>query len=226
MICQIWYFVVILFPFSNNIVYYEATYMNFLLTHFVPYLLLYKYVAVFAVAFVAAVIIPIPSGSVLMATAAFASNGYFNITWVIVISIIANILGDNLSYYLGHKYGKKTLEHIGFRKVLASENFKTVEQRFKKHPGLIVFVSRFEVVSTLSVNLLSGMGKISYKNFLAHEVVGSIAQVCMYAYIGYTFGDNWQLISSVIGKLVLTILCIIVVGFIFFKKKKSKTLPL
>lgn len=196
--------------------------MNFLLTHIVPYLLLYKYVAVFVIAFVAAVIIPIPSGSVLMITAAFASNGAFNITWVVVISIIANILGDNLSYYLAHRYGKKTLSRIGFRKVLESENFKKVEERFKKHPGLIVFVSRFEVVSTLSVNLLSGMGRISYKNFLLHEAIGSVAQVSMYAYIGYTFGDNWQVVSSVIGKLILTIICVCIVAVILFKKRKNK----
>lgn len=197
--------------------------MNFLLVHITPYLLAYKYIAVFGIAFIAAVIVPIPSGSVLMATAAFASQGYFNIFWVVTLSIVANIVGDNLSYYLAYRYGKKTLTHIGFRSVLESPKFAAVEERFKKNPGLIVFVSRFEVLSTLSVNLLSGMGKISYSNYLVHEVVGSIAQVCMYAYIGYTFGDNWTFVSSIIGKFILIPLFIIIILVIFFRKNRSTT---
>lgn len=195
--------------------------MTFVIDQIIIYLLFYKYITIFLVAFLAAVIVPIPSGSALMAAAAFASFGYFNIYYVVILSIIANIAGDNLSYYLAHRYGKKTLSKIGFRSVLESEKFTIVEERFKKHPGFIIFLTRFEVLSTLSVNLLSGMSNVSYRTFLFHEVLGSIAQVCFYAYIGYVFGDNWEYISSLLGTSFLIFFAVVaIIVFIVVKKKR------
>jgi membrane protein DedA with SNARE-associated domain len=193
--------------------------MDFLLHSIISYLLLYKYFTIFVVSFLAAFILPIPSGSMMMAAAAFSSQGYFDLKWIIILSIIANIAGDNLGYYLAQHYGRKTLHNIGFKKVLDSENFKKVEKSFKKHPGLIVFISRFEVLSTLSVNLLSGIGKITYKKFLAHEAAGTVAQVFMYSMIGYVFGDNWQSVNTIIGKFLLVLLFLMVFIVIAFGKK-------
>jgi membrane protein DedA with SNARE-associated domain len=193
--------------------------MNALIQHIVPYLLIYKYVSVFLIAFLAAVIVPVPSGSVLMMFAYFASWGYINIVWVVVLSILGNIAGDNLGYFLAESYGRKTLSRIGFRKVLESENFKTIERKFKKRPGLIIFVTRFEVVSTLSANLLAGISNVTYKKYLLYEILGTISQVLLYAGIGYFFGDNWEYINKLIGKGILGVVCLLILLFFVFRKK-------
>jgi len=193
--------------------------MSFILQTIVPYLLLYKYVTIFTIAFGAAFIVPIPSGSILMAASAYASAGYFNIYLVIILSIIGNILGDNFGYWVARKYGREVLFRIGFRRILESDIFKTIDDKFNKHPGFIIFISRFEVLSTLSVNLLSGVGKTYYKKYLLHEVLGSISQVCFYSLIGYFFAENWQSINTTIGKISLVIGLIVVFLLISFGRK-------
>jgi membrane-associated protein len=193
--------------------------MNFILQTLISYLLLYRYATIFVIAFAAAFVVPIPSGSILTAASAYARVGYFNIYLVIILSIIGNVLGDNLGYWIARKYGKEVLSHIGFRRILESDGFKNIENKFSKHPGFIVFISRFEVLSTLSVNLLSGISKIPYKKYLTHEISGSIAQVCMYSLIGYYFADNWQSINTTVGRISLIIGLIVALFIISFGKK-------
>ena len=179
--------------------------MDFIIQNLIPYLILYKYLTIFIIAFAAAFIVPIPSGSILITASALASIGYFNIYWVIILSIIGNILGDNTGYWVARRYGKEVLSHVGFRRVLESNNFNNIEIKFNNHPGFIIFASRFEVISTLSVNLLSGISKINYKKYFLHEFVGSVAQVCMYSLIGYFFADSWESINTTIGKIILIV---------------------
>ncbi len=193
--------------------------MDFILKILIPYLLLYKYLTIFFISFVAAFMLPVPSGSMLMATGAFTSFGYFNMWFVIILSIIGNVLGDNLGYLFSRKYGRKILYSIGFRKILESKNFRNIEQLFRKKPGFIIFMSRFEVLSTLSVNLLSGISKTPYRKYLYHEFLGTIAQVSVYTMIGYFFASSWQLVGSTFGKLFLLLIFMIIL-FIIKKSKK------
>src|ERR1035437_8263202 len=194
--------------------------MNFILQNLITYLVIYKYVTIFIIALIAAFVVPIPSGSILMAASAFASIGYFNIYWVTVISIIGNILGDNALYFLAKGYGRRAFSRIGFRNILESNNFKNIEENFKKRPGLIIFISRFEVLFTLSVNLLSGVSKIHYKKYFTYEFLGSVAQVCIYSFIGYFFSDSWESINSTIGRVTLILILILVLFIISFGKKR------
>lgn len=193
--------------------------MDFFVIYIMPFVLAYKYWALSIVSFVAAFCIPIPSGSALMAVSAFASDGYFNIWIIIIISIIANILGDNLGYFISYKYGDKILSSIGFRRIIHSKTFKNIEEKFRNKPGFIIYISRFEVVSTLLVNLLSGVSKVPYRKYISHEIPGTISQVIVYSMIGYIFGYNWKTINTVMGKIFLVLLfMVILLIFTYWKK--------
>ncbi len=193
--------------------------MDFFVQDIIPYLLAYKYITLFIISFSAAFIIPIPSGSVLMATTALASEGYFNFPLVIIISIIGNILGDNLSYWWARIYGKKIFSYIGFRKIIKSRTFNRMEEKFRKNPGIIVFLSRFEVLSTLSINIISGISHVPYKKYLLYESIGSMSQVLFYGSIGYIFGYNWESADTFIGKISILIFTILILLLFLYKKK-------
>lgn len=196
--------------------------MDLFLHNLIPYLLTYKYLALFIISFIAAYLIPIPSGSLLMVASALASEGYFNFGFVIVISIVGNLLGDNLSYLTSRYYGEKIFSFIGFRKIINSKTFKLMEDNFRKRPGFIVLASRFEVLCTLSVNILSGLSKVPYRKFLLHESIGTVSQVLFYGLIGYLFGYNWQSTSSISGKISIAIIFLWIFLIIILWKKIFK----
>jgi membrane protein DedA with SNARE-associated domain len=196
--------------------------MSVIITAILPYLLLYKYWALFGLTFIAAFFLPIPPGTIIMASAAFSSQGYFNIIWVIVVSILGNIAGDNAGYWVARYYGEPVLSRIGFRKVLHSARYKRIQERVVRQPGFLIFISRFEVSINLVVNLISGLAKVPYRKYLLFESLGEIFQVALYSTIGYVFGSNWQTLSSLIGRTLLIIIILGVGLFVISRKNLRK----
>jgi membrane-associated protein len=193
--------------------------MDFIVQNLIPYLITYKYLALFLIAFIAAFILPIPSGSILMASSALANIGHFNIYWIIILSIIANIAGDNIGYWIARLYGEEVLSKIGFRRILKSKKFKDIEFRFSQHPGFIILASRFEVIFTLSVNLLSGLSKTNYRKYFLHESIGTVGQVLFYSLIGYFFADSWKGINNTISLIMFIIIVVAVFLLIYYWKR-------
>ena len=196
--------------------------MNQIAETILPYILLYKYAALFIVTFVASLAVPIPAGLLLVASSAFASQGYFNIVWVIATVIAANVLGDTLCYFLARYYGRAVLCRIGFRRILDSRVFKEIESRFGRRPGLIIVASRFETFATLSVNLLSGLSGVPYLRFALYEGIGAFIDAFAYGMVGYIFGDSWQAVDTLLGRFFLVAIVLAVIGVIAFGKKKKK----
>ena len=193
--------------------------MDSLLNIILPFVLVYKYWAIFTVTLIAALAFPIPPGTLLMASAAFASQGYFSFTWVVVVGALGNIVGDNIGFFLARYYGKKVLYKIGFKKILDSQKYKNIEERIKRKPGALIFFSRFEVFSNLAVNLICGLSGLEYRKYIVYEVAGELLQVFIYCGIGYLVGDNWEEISSIISRFLLLILFIAALLVAIFWKK-------
>lgn len=193
--------------------------MTLIVQIILPYLLLYKYWAIFTITLVAALALPIPPGTLLMASAAFAAQGYLSFAWVVIIGALGNIVGDNIGYWLARKYGRAVLNKIGFRKILESKKYANIEQRIQNKPGFLIFISRFEVFSNLAVNIICGLGKVNYKKYIVYEVIGEALQVFIYCGIGYIVGDNWIAISGLITKFLTLIILIAALFVALFWKR-------
>ncbi|MBP7804833.1 MAG: DedA family protein [Candidatus Pacebacteria bacterium] len=193
--------------------------MNFAIEAILPYVLLYKYWAIFGVTLLAAFAFPVPPGTMLMAAAAFASQGYFSFPLVLFSGILGNIVGDNLGYWVARAYGKKVMYKLGLRKKLESERYKKIEEKMRRRPGFIIFITRFEIFANLAVNIISGVAQVEYKKYLRFVVLGEICQVTLYAGIGYMVGDNWTAISALVSRSLIFILALIALFIILFWKR-------
>lgn len=196
--------------------------MNALIHAVLPFILTYKYGALFLVTFIAALILPIPPGALIMGAAAFSAQGYLHFGLVLLFSILGNIAGDNVGYFLARKYGYQTLQKIGFKKILNSQQYKTIERQMQRRPGFIIFISRFEVFANLSVNIIAGMAKVPYRKYLMHEIPGEILQVGLYASLGYFFGNNWERINAKVGVYTLILAIMTIAAILIFWKKIKK----
>jgi membrane-associated protein len=180
--------------------------MGFLLQPALAYLLLYKYVALFVITYFGALALPMPSAPSLMAAAAFAAQGYFSLTGVLVVAAAGNIAGDVSGYWLARRYGKPVLNKLGFRKVLESDSYDWIQWEVQRYRFPVVFFSRVNVLSTISVNIIAGLSRMPFAKFLLYDMSGEIVQVLGYGAIGYFFGANWQGIYAVFGNFTLALI--------------------
>ncbi len=190
-----------------------------------PYILLYKYWALFIVTFLSSLAIPIPAGTLLVASSAFASQGYFNIIIVLVVVIVANIIGDNICFWISRLYGRRIFERFSFtRKVLDSKNFRLIEAKIKQRPGFVIFISRFEAIATLSVNIVCGLSGVSYQRYMVFEAIGAVGDALLYGMVGYIFGDSWEAVNNLIGNFSIIVFVVLIGCVILFWKRIMKNL--
>jgi membrane protein DedA with SNARE-associated domain len=181
------------------------------------FLLLYKYVTLFIVAYLAALLIPLPSNTTLLAAAAFASQGYLNIYAVAAVALIANILGDITGFYISYKYGKFFLMRIGLRKIIESKKYTNLEKFIVKNSRVTIFVTRFFGGVGPMVNILTGLSKnISLKRFLIYGISGEIVYVTSLVVPGYFLGDAFQDLMPSFGSISVGV-AVLVAMYILYK---------
>lgn len=199
--------------------------METILGPFLSFLLLYKYMALFLVAFTAAFLIPIPASSVLAASGAFAYQGYLNIYIVLIVALAGNIAGDTLGYLLARYYGEKLLTKAGFRRLLKSSSYEKIKNYIVDFPQSLIYFSRFLIELGPAVNILSGLSEVPPKTYFLFEVLGEASYVFIYGMIGYLLGTQWENNVGFLAKITLVILplgLIINLSQIFLFNKRRK----
>jgi membrane-associated protein len=152
-------------------------------------LLLYKYWALLLVFFFSALILPLPTSTVLLATGAFASQGYFSFFLSLFVVVASNVLGDYTGYFLAHRYGRRVFQLLHIRVPVF---IGRLEIFLKKYPGPAVFLTRFAGTTDVLVNLLSGFGGVSLTAFLFYDIIGNLVSDGGLLYAGYFLGVHWQ----------------------------------
>ena len=191
--------------------------MNYVLQTLLPYVLTYKYVAIFVITYLGAILLPLPSGTIVMAAAAFATQGYLNFPLVIVVGIFGNISGDHSGYWLARAYGMPTLRKLGFRRLLASPAYQSTADSVSDHPFLTVFSSRFFTAIAPLVNVIAGLSRMHYGKYFTFEALGEITEVSFYASLGFLFGSRWIYVSQLLGKFWILIVAGIPLSWLLWK---------
>ena len=140
--------------------------MNPTLSTLLVYVQLYKYPAIFVITYLGAIALPLPSGSMVMAAAAFSLQGYMNFYLVILVGVLGNIAGDNSGYWLVRKYGMDVLHRLHLRRFFKQDKLDAARKQLDEHPILAIYFSRFLTAVAPAVNVIAGLTKLSYKRYL------------------------------------------------------------
>ena len=185
------------------------------------------YVILFLIVFTETglVIMPLlPGDSLLFAAGAIAANEGtgLNVWLIILILIVAALLGDNVNYFMGKKFGGeiKKRERILF---LKREYLEKTEAYYAKHGGSTVIMARFIPIVRTVAPFVAGAGSMNYSKYIVYCVIGALLWVPALTLLGFFFGNqefvkkNFELvIFAIIGFSILPMI------FQFFKSKMAK----
>ena len=198
--------------------------MNAILSFILSYLLLYKYPALFAITYLASILLPLPSDTALLAAGAFAGQGFLNIYLVISVALVGSVLGDFTGFIVARKYGREFLMKIGLRKMIMSEKFKNLEKFIADNSRSTIFITRFIGQIGPLVNILAGLSEMPLRKFLFYEILGTATDVVVISLAGYFLGSAWQNLTTVIelvGVGLIVVAVAIVFSKIYFRKLKN-----
>jgi membrane protein DedA with SNARE-associated domain len=166
--------------------------------------------------------IPSPGETALVLAAVLASQGKLHIWLVLVIGISSAIVGDNLGYWLGRKFGRDALTRPGplhrrrLRIIAIGDRF------YDKHGAKAVFIGRWIALVRFAAAWMAGINEMRVIEFFFWNALGAITWGLTYGLVGYYGGKSASHVLSQIGIAGAVVLGLMLIGGLYYLRRKDK----
>ena len=162
----------------------------------------------------------LPGDSLLFTAGLLASQGFFGIVPLLVFTIIAAILGENVGYAFGRKVGPMLFNKKESR-FFKPAHVTRAHEFFTKHGNKALFLARFMPIVRTFVPIVAGVAKMPFRSFMFYNILGAFVWVGLMTLLGYVLGSRVDNVEKYIEPMMLVI---IVVSFIpaFLEWRKSR----
>jgi membrane protein DedA with SNARE-associated domain len=134
--------------------------------------------------------VPVPGETALVTFAALASQGHYDIRWVIAVAAAAAIVGDNLGYWLiGRLGGRALFERWSWLRKYRDSVLPRAEALMARHGGKTVFFGRFVSILRFTVAWVAGLSRMHWWRFLFWNAAGGIVWATAVGLIAYYLGQ-------------------------------------
>jgi membrane-associated protein len=135
------------------------------------------------------VVTPIlPGDSLLFAAGAILAKPETDLSIGVLWGIlcVAAVLGDLVNYHVGKYIGPVAFS--GKYRWLKKEYLEMTQEFYHKHGGKTIIYARFIPIVRTFAPFVAGIGTMSYARFASFNVVGGIAWITSFLFLGYFFG--------------------------------------
>jgi len=128
-------------------------------------------------------------GPITTITSAFlASQGYFSLMVVFVLSMLGDIIGDIVMYSIGYWGGRPTFAKVEKLFKIKEHFVQRLEEGFRKNGSKIIFYVKTTPGISWAAFILAGSLKMPFKKFLFFSLLGGIVWSGAMVGLGYFFG--------------------------------------
>lgn len=169
----------------------------------------------------------LPGDSLLFIAGTVAAGTALNVHLLVGLLIVAAILGDSVNYAIGNFIGPRVFDKPDSR-WFKQEYLRRTQAFYDKYGAITIVIGRFVPIIRTFAPFLAGVAGMSYRRFLAYNVVGAIVWVASLVYAGYVFGnipwvkDNLSFI--VIGIVVVSLIPAVTTFLSEWKARRANTL--
>lgn len=148
----------------------------------------------------------LPGDSLLFTAGFIASQGFLNIAVLIFGAFICAVLGDNVGYATGYRFGRKLFQKEDSWLFHKKHLVKT-QAFYEKHGKKTIVLARFMPIVRTFAPIVAGIGAMKYKTFMSYNLIGGFIWTVGITLLGYYLG---QVIPDV-DKYLLPIVGLIIV---------------
>lgn len=140
--------------------------------------------------------LPLPEETTLAVAGYAAARGELHFPTVLAVGVISAVVGDNIGYWVGRRYGREAIERYGRWAFITPERLQKISRIMARYGAFAVFLARFVMGARFLAGPLAGAGGLPPLSFAIANVLGALLYV-PYAVgigygIGYGFGDAIQ----------------------------------
>ena len=162
----------------------------------------------------------LPGDSLLFAAGFLASKGFLDITALVIFGIFSAILGENVGYAFGRKFGPMLFKKERSR-FFKPEYVLRAHEFFVHHGNKAIFLARFAPIIRTFVPIVAGVARMPFQKFMMYNIIGAVVWIGSMTLLGYALGSRVANADHFIQPLMLGI---IVISFIpaYLEWRKAK----
>lgn len=131
--------------------------------------------------------IVLPGDSLLFTAGFLASQGFLSIVPLTIAAFLAAVLGDNVGYWLGQRFGRSVFSRHGSI-LLDPEHIARAERFYAVHGPKTIVLARFVPVIRTVAPVLAGVGSMHWRTFALYNVLGGLLWGVGLTVAGYALG--------------------------------------
>ena len=182
------------------------------------------YFGIFIGMFLESTLVPLPSEVIMIPAGILAAKGGMNVYIATIVGILGNVGGAIFSYWLAASIGRTILFRIGKYFFVKAETIIKIENFFKNHGPVSIFIGRLLPGFRHFISLPAGIAKMDMKLFFIYTATGSAIWTSMLSALGFFIGENQQLIEKYLHEIAVTVglSCTLILAIYMFLKPMRK----
>lgn len=160
--------------------------------------------------------LPLPGETLTLLGGYAAGSGQLKLLGVIAAAASGAVIGDNLGYWAGHRFGWSLLERLARLLGQGPEPLQALKHSFLRRAGISVVLGRFVAVLRVLAGPIAGAVGMPYRQFVLCNLAGALLWSTTMVSLAWLCG-RWipiqRLISGVLqvglGALVLVLLLLV-----------------
>ncbi len=167
----------------------------------------------------------LPGDTLLFGAGLLASQGELPIIPLIIATVLAAIIGDNVGYSIGRRSGPrlfKKKDSVLFRQ----EHIMRAEEFYEKHGGKTIILARFTPIVRTFAPVVAGVGKMPRRRFMFFNIIGGLLWGAGMILLGYHLGSKIPGLDHYIEYVLIGVV-VLTIGMSFFhilKDAESRSL--
>jgi membrane protein DedA with SNARE-associated domain len=172
------------------------------------------YLAVFVLVILGNAGVPVPEETVLLVAGFLVWSGQLRLDLVLAVGFVSAVVGDNLGYWLGRRFGRGALERHAHWILGHPERLGAMQAFVGRRGAMAIFVARFLPGLRFMAGPLAGALGLGVWPFLAANVLGAAVYVPIMVgggwALGYAFGDYVEPLRHIVGSVEHVMLGLVV----------------
>ena len=138
------------------------------------------------------------------------SKHSFTLTWVISLTIIAAVLGDNLGYWLGRRFARPRLQMCERFLFLTPQILEKAEGYFLRYGSWTIFFARFITGLRVVGAMAAGTAGMPWRRFFIANAAGAALWGTVMSLVGFYSGEYFPTVAKWIGRSGMIALGVII----------------
>jgi membrane protein DedA with SNARE-associated domain len=202
------------------------TWFTFFQEHYADY----GYPVLFAGVLLENAAIPVPGETAVLVAGFLASpagGSRFELGWVIAVTFLAAVLGDNLGFWLGRRFARPRILAGRRFLILTPTTLQLMDDYLARYGLWTVFAARFIAGLRVVGALAAGTAGMPWRRFLPANAAGALAWAITISLLGYFFGHSLHLLHEWLGRGALLLVggLILLIGVPYLYRRFHKLAP-